>query len=225
MFDLDKKSLLARSTQAQHSGKNPVVSYPPAREVSFFGNIRHSIDIPSLPLYATLIYLTRLEALPPQLPSHIKNSREKNEGGPTAEDLFEFTQSCVTHYSQFPSNPRTPWPTLNGTRYKLGDLTGSWRGSWVVSARLSCFVPALVMNKHSLMLSFRSLIWTSRIGCCNLIRRRRKLEHNGSREHPSLSRSKNTTAVILCPLFRRTKQRTGQRTHGCLKVGSSPRLL
>lgn len=117
--------------------------YPPtvlgSRKVVYFGTVSRDLWIPSASLFATLSYFVRLEKNGPMMPTHLPKARlEANLAGrigPTCEDVEHFARHCRTrftrvHYQDISSHPRA---NEQLTSYRLGDFTGSWEGSCIVS--------------------------------------------------------------------------------------------
>ncbi|TFK71192.1 hypothetical protein BDN72DRAFT_765393 [Pluteus cervinus] len=115
-------------------------SYPPAspppRDVRYFGAETQKVDVPSLYVHAALLYFTRYEAKIRAYPDHITTVKNKGRDqvpeGPVYEDIEHYVSHCRTRYPEIPSDDGEP-PALIGSNYKLGDLTGLWQGSWIVS--------------------------------------------------------------------------------------------
>jgi len=125
--------------------------------INYFGNIRKKARIPSATIFASLLYVTRLESRVHKVPPHItcKTRAEANacgRGGPCLEDIQRFLQRCRTHFADFPSIDTgirsaalTDATLCQPTAYKLGTFAGQWQGSYVVRSFQQLVVA--VLNK------------------------------------------------------------------------------
>jgi hypothetical protein len=120
--------------------------------------------VPSVSLFSALSFFTRQEKLDPQYPPHLLPENRKGDlglhEGPTLDDVKHFADNCRTRFADFPGldvgllrshvdKSSTPLLTLaEPTPYKLGTLSGSWRGSYIVC---ECFL-LIIMHSDTLPL-------------------------------------------------------------------------
>lgn len=130
--------------------------YPPApilpRDALYFGQVSRKVRVPSASIFAALLFFTRQETLDPAIPPHLIAARRQTrevadalqQVGPTLDDIEHFIHRCRTKFADFPATDvgvmeRGTTASLSSTMespalYKVGTLTGSWQGSYIVSA-------------------------------------------------------------------------------------------
>lgn len=140
---------LALASSVQGLGVQTVHgAYPPpflrSRSIRYFGDIFRTLEIPSASLFATLSYFVRTELYPPAVPKHLPATRREadlsHRLGPTQEDVEDFSHNCRT---RFPCEGRISSLSYRSSRqlcnplgfrtYRLGEYTGTWQGSYIVS--------------------------------------------------------------------------------------------
>ncbi|KAG5640380.1 hypothetical protein DXG03_008879, partial [Asterophora parasitica] len=128
--------------------------YPPPpllpRDVLYFGEVHRTIRVPSVSLFSTLSFFTRQELLCLQIPPHMQTERPISDvqgalEGPTCSDIQHFADHCRTNFAHFPGfdvgvlRPSRSPAQAEAIPYKLGTLSGNWRGSYIaipISGRL-----------------------------------------------------------------------------------------
>ncbi|GLB44531.1 hypothetical protein LshimejAT787_1701580 [Lyophyllum shimeji] len=126
--------------------------YPPSpllpRDVAYFGTVSRTVRVPSVSLFAALSFFTRQETRIPELPPHLQPDNRSGDPaicqGPTLDDVKHFIVHCNTHFADFPgldvgvaqshtdTSPTPAHSLVDPSPYKLGTLTGSWRGSYIM---------------------------------------------------------------------------------------------
>jgi hypothetical protein len=142
-LDVNRKS--PQLSQSTHG------SYPPdplpQSVVTYFGKVRCEGRAPLAPLFASMIYFTRIERDAPMIPPHLRSDPHRTRAeacihdgheGPTLEDVMEFVNDCNTHFVQAVNcHIKRQHIALNldssdRSLYTLGLLTGRWKGSYIV---------------------------------------------------------------------------------------------
>ncbi|KAK2460389.1 hypothetical protein APHAL10511_007554 [Amanita phalloides] len=118
----------------------------PKTQITYFGTVTSRAHIPLAPLFASMLYFTRLETVAPVIPPHLRNAscqtraEAKNLGhkGPTLEDVIEFvnlrhTRFIHIEYCGIGHHQRTLRIDLDEYGpHALGGITGRWQGSYIL---------------------------------------------------------------------------------------------
>ncbi|KAG5640293.1 hypothetical protein DXG03_009359, partial [Asterophora parasitica] len=122
--------------------------YPPPpllpRDVLYFGKVHRTMRVPSVSLFSALSFFTRQELLCLQIPPHMQTERPINDAqgapeGPTCGDIQDFADHCRTNFAHFPGfdvgvlRPSRSSTQAEAMPYKLGTLSGKWRGSYIAN--------------------------------------------------------------------------------------------
>lgn len=118
------------------------------QNVKYFGTVQRWMPIPSAARYAVLLYFIRMETISQDIPPHFLKWKTRLQAnhvghvGPTMEDMHHFTHHCQTKPAKSFSVANAlplqldiiaPGSPSEGNAYELGSLTGSWKGSLIVS--------------------------------------------------------------------------------------------
>ena len=144
-FHLSKLKL--RSTSTGVHGPYPPPPLLP-QEITYFGNIQREMRVPCASAYASLLYFSRHETMPPMIPPHLITAKRQTRveadalglSGPTLDDMEHFIHKCQTRFVDYSMtglgarHPISSASLVNSQQssYKLGTLTGRWQGSYIV---------------------------------------------------------------------------------------------
>ncbi|KAF9054106.1 hypothetical protein BJ165DRAFT_1522674 [Panaeolus papilionaceus] len=122
----------------------PRSTFPP-QDIDYFGAITRKVHVPSGPLFAILLYCTRIESTYKLfIPPHLRHrTREwlalSGSAGPCIEDMEDYFTHCRTSFADYPAidvGIQSSGIELSSDSilcqpscYKLGTLSGQWQGS------------------------------------------------------------------------------------------------
>ncbi|KAF8644031.1 hypothetical protein AX16_008747 [Volvariella volvacea WC 439] len=133
-FNTENRTISHKSSSSVH-GPYPPPS-PPSSQVHYFGSIKQTVPVPSIALHSILLHAIEFEGLTLSTPLHLCTADYKTRAeadanghlGPTLEDVMCVAQNYKTN---FPFDDAGIIPrSLTLTAYRLGDLTGRWKGSF-----------------------------------------------------------------------------------------------